>query len=207
MVDVAVAADADFIGLVFFPPSPRHVSLQDAGDLALRARSRGRSQIVALTVDANDDLLDAIDHAMNPDWFQLHGRETAERTSHIRMRFGKPVIKTIKLATRDDLASAMVYANLADMLLYDAKTEGAVLPGGNGRTFEWDLLRMRPRTGPTMLAGGLNAYNVTDAIHTTEADFVDISSGVERAPGIKDPVMVRNFIATVRRAGEQANRT
>lgn len=201
-IDVAVDAGADFVGLVFFPPSPRYVSLDAAAKLADRAR--GKSQIVALSVDADDAVLDAISAKVRPDWFQLHGQETPERVEAIRARYGKPVIKAIKVAQASDVARADGYVDVADMLLYDAKApRDAILPGGNGAVFDWALLRAAPRVPPMMLAGGLNAGNMAEAIRVAAPDMVDVSSGVESAPGVKDPQMIRQVIAAVRQAANR----
>jgi phosphoribosylanthranilate isomerase len=197
--DAAVRAGAEFVGLVFHPQSPRRVMPDQAAQLA--ARLRGRVRIVALLFDPKDEEVAAAFAAARPDFLQLHGRETPERVSDLRTRFGKPVIKAIGVADAADVASAAAYEMVADMLLFDAKAPGCALrPGGHGSAFDWQLLRGRTFSRPWLLAGGLSAENVTRAIHAAEPDGVDISSGVETAPGVKDPEMIRAFIASVRAA-------
>ena len=194
----ALDAGADFVGLVFFPKSPRNVSLDRAAILADMAR--GRARIVALTVDADDALLLAINASVRPDFIQAHGAETPERVAAITALIGKPVIKAIKVARADDVLGASVYSDVASLILYDAKapeTLGNKLPGGNGHAFDWTLLEGR-RPPAFMLAGGLNAQNVGRSIAITHAPMVDVSSGVERAPGVKDGGLIREFIAAAK---------
>jgi phosphoribosylanthranilate isomerase len=199
-VDAAIEAGADFIGLVFFPKSPRNVSLEQAAALAERAR--GRSRIVALVVDADDALLTAIAETVHPDFIQAHGSETPERVAEIERLTGRPVIKAIRVKDEADIAAAARFSNAASLILYDAKapeTLGSALPGGNGHAFDWGLLEGGHRPA-FMLAGGLNPENVEAAIRVTGAPMVDVSSGVESAPGIKDLWLIRKFVEAAKRA-------
>ena len=196
-LDAALEAGADMVGFVFFDPSPRNLSIERAR--ALGARVRGRAKKVALTVEADDAKLDAIIAALSPDILQLHGRETRERVREIRARFGIPVMKAIGVAASGDLAKAAAYADVADTILFDAKpAPEAVLPGGNGEVFDWSILKGFASGTAWMLSGGLEPANVAAALAGTGACGVDVSSGVERAPGVKDPDRIRAFIAAVR---------
>ena len=198
-LDAALSAGADMVGLVFFEKSPRNVSLEAAQ--ALAARARGRAKIVALTVDADDAALAAIIDAVAPDFLQLHGSETPDRVASIRARFGRSVIKALPVAVAGDLAAVPAYARIADMLLFDAKPPpGAALPGGNGLAFDHTLLVGLDPGIPLMLSGGLVAENVATAIQLVRPAAVDVSSGVERAPGEKDADKIRAFIAAARAA-------
>ncbi len=189
----ALSARADLVGLVFFPPSPRNVTIAEAVPLADFAR--GFAAIVALTVDADDAQIEAIMRQVNPDMLQLHGAETPERVRDLRARWGKPVMKAIKVETRDDAGRALAYKGIADLILFDAKApKGAVLPGGNGLAFDWRVLDDVRRQVPFMLAGGLTPANVDTAIQATGATVVDVSSGVESAPGVKSADLIRQFI-------------
>lgn len=195
----ALDAGADDIGLVLFPPSPRNVSLDEAKALADAAR--GRARIVVLTVDADDALLAAIATEIRPDVLQLHGNETAESVRNIRRRFAIPVMKAIKVATAGDAKLALDYADAADLILFDARPpKGADRPGGHGATFDWTALDDVKDRVAYMLSGGLTPANVGEAIRATGAEAVDVSSGVESAPGVKDPSLIRAFIAAVRAA-------
>jgi phosphoribosylanthranilate isomerase len=199
-VDAAVDAGADLIGLVFFPRSPRNVSLEQAA--ALAARARGKAKIVTLVVDADDALLTAIARDVQPDLIQAHGSETPERVADIARLTSLPVIKAIRVATDADIAAAADYSTVANLILYDAKapeTLGSSLPGGNGHAFDWGLLEGEKRPA-FMLAGGLTPENVADAIRQTGAPVVDVSSGVESAPGIKDIGLIRKFIEAAKAA-------
>jgi phosphoribosylanthranilate isomerase len=196
-VDVALESGADLVGFVFFPPSPRNLGLSEAR--ALGARVNDRAGKVALTVDANDETLREIIAALKPDMLQLHGKEQPERVAVVRSRFGLPVMKALPIATRADLSPIREYANVADRLLFDARPpQEATRPGGLGRTFDWTLLKGVNPGIPFMLSGGLNAGNVAQAVQITKASGVDVSSGVERAPGDKDPDKVRAFIKAAR---------
>jgi phosphoribosylanthranilate isomerase len=198
-MDAALAAGADLVGLVFFPPSPRAVTMDLAAKLA--ARARGRALIVALTVDADDRwLADIVDHA-KPDLVQLHGKETRERVTAIRTRFGRPVMKAIPVAEAGDLRFVPDYEAVADRILFDARSpQDATRPGGHGRAFDWTLLTRLARQKPMMLSGGLTPENVAEAIRIVRPDAVDVSSGVERAPGEKDAEKIRNFVKNARNA-------
>jgi len=202
-LDSALAAGADMLGFVFFQKSPRNVSLTTARALAERAR--GRAAIVALTVDADDATLDAIIGSVNPDVLQLHGRETQARVAAIRLRYGRAVMKAVGVAARADLAAAAPFESVADYLLIDAKPpRDAPLPGGNGLPFDWRLAAdFRPAT-PWLLSGGLDPQNVGEAVARTGARGVDVSSGVESAPGVKDEAKIAAFVAAARGAFAQA---
>ena len=195
-MQAALDAGADMIGLVFFPRSPRNVSLEQAVPLA--AQARGRAKIVVLTVDADDALLKSIVKAVKPDYIQAHGSETPERVAEITTKFGVPVIKAIKVKEASDVASAKAYKEVAALILFDAKAPEDLLPGGNGLSFDWNLLK--GKDGQFMLSGGLNPDNVAAAIKLTRAPIVDVSSGVETTPGKKDISLIRKFIAAAKAA-------
>jgi phosphoribosylanthranilate isomerase len=192
----ALDAGAGNVGLVFFPPSPRNVNIEDARTLT--AMARGRAKVVALTVDPDDALIDAIAEALQPDIIQLHGSETPERATEIKQRSGSAVLKAVKVATAQDAEAAFAYAAPAgpcDMVLFDAKApKDAALPGGNGLTFDWRALEAVNGQINYMLSGGLSPDNVASAIQLTGAHAVDVSSGVESAPGIKDAALIRAFL-------------
>ncbi|WP_108854662.1 phosphoribosylanthranilate isomerase [Albidovulum aquaemixtae] len=195
----AVAAGAAYLGFVFFPKSPRHLDVPIAAPLALSVPP-GVAK-VALTVDATDDELDSITAAMPIDMLQLHGRESPARVAEIRARYGLPVMKAVGVAGPEDLAALDSYGRVADQLLVDAKPpKDAVLPGGNGLAFDWRLVERKYWPCPWMLAGGLTPFNVAEAIRLTGARQVDVSSGVETAPGRKDSNLIRAFIAAARGA-------
>ncbi len=202
-LEAALQAGADVVGFVFFARSPRHLSFETAR--ALGAQARGRARIAALSVDADDDALARIVEALAPDILQLHGRETPARVSEIGRRFACTTMKAIGVAEPDDLAAAERYDGAADFLLIDAKPpKGAVLPGGNGLPFDWRLASgFSPRT-PWLLSGGLDPGNVAEAIALTGARGVDVSSGVESAPGIKDTDRIAAFVAAARAAFARA---
>jgi phosphoribosylanthranilate isomerase len=202
-LDVALEAGADLVGFVFFPPSPRHLSYDAAR--ALGARVAGRAGKVALTVDAVDAVLAAIVEALKPDMLQLHGKEPPARVAALKQRFGLPVVKAIAVAARADLAAVAAYAPVADWLLFDARApREATRPGGLGKPFDWRLLEKLDPGIPFMLSGGLDAGNVAEALRVTRAGGVDVSSGVERAPGVKDPDKIRAFIRAARLAAADA---
>jgi phosphoribosylanthranilate isomerase len=202
-LDVALEAGADLVGFVFFAPSPRHVGTEAAR--ALGARVRGRAQKVALSVDAGDDELAASIEALKPDLLQLHGKETPERVVMVRARFGLPVMKALPIAERADLTAIRRYDAVADRLIFDARAElEATRPGGLGKRFDWRLLENVETRVPFMLSGGLDALNVVEALRITAAPAVDVSSGVERAPGEKDPDKIRAFIAAARAGATKA---
>jgi phosphoribosylanthranilate isomerase len=198
-LDVALDAGADMVGFVFFPASPRHIDLTVARQLG--ARVKGRAQKVALSVDADDATLDNCIETLRPDWLQLHGRETIARIRDVKARFGLPVIKAIAVETAADLAAVAGYADVADRLLFDARApKDATRPGGLGRAFDWQLLAAVDCAIPYLLSGGLTADNVAEAVRITDASGVDVSSGVESAPGVKDPDKIRAFIHAARQA-------
>ena len=199
-LEAALAAGADMLGFVFFPPSPRHLSLETAR--ALAARVAGRARKVALTVDAEDAALDAIMAALDPDLTQLHGSESPARVAAIGARFARPTIKAIGISTADDLDAVRAYAGVADRVLLDARPpRDATRPGGNARAFDWSLLAGARLPDGWILSGGLDPDNVRRAIETTGAPAVDVSSGVETAPGVKSPELIRRFVAAARAAG------
>ncbi len=196
-LDCALDAGADFVGFVFFPKSPRNVLVKQAATLA--ARVEGRAKRVALVVDADDRLLGDIADTVKPDLFQLHGAETPERLTRIKALTGIPAYKALRVRTTADVAKANDFA-ASPFILYDAMPpQDAVLPGGNGLTIDWTILKDAAR--PFMLAGGLTPDNVAEAIRVTEAAMVDVSSGVESAPGIKDQARIRKFIEAVKSSG------
>ena len=200
-LDVALESGADMVGFVFFPPSPRHLGLGTARDLG--GQAKGRASKVALTVDADDATLANIVEALEPDILQLHGRETAARLRDIKQKFGLQVMKAIAVETPADLASLPGYAAVADSILFDARApREATRPGGLGAVFDWHVLENLDLKLPFLVSGGLNAENVAQAIRLTRAGGVDVSSGVERAPGVKDPEMIRAFIRAARATEE-----
>jgi len=200
-LDAALMAGADMVGFVFFPPSPRHIGLDVARDLGRQAK--GGAIKVALSVDADDALLDNSIDALQPQILQLHGRESVARIRDIKQKFGLPVMKAIAVETAADLAAVPGYAAICDRILFDAKPpKDATRPGGLGASFDWELLAGLDLKIPFMVSGGLNAENVAEALRVTRAGGVDISSGVERAPGIKDPEMIRAFIRAARASEE-----
>jgi len=196
VADVAAvaAAGAAYAGFVFFPKSPRHLTFAQARDLALAAPV-GLAK-VALTVDATDAALDEMIEAVPLDMLQLHGHETPDRVAEIRARYGLPVMKAVGVADEGDLAAIFDYSTVADQLLIDAKPpKHADLPGGNGLSFDWRLVAQRRWLRPWMLAGGLTPENVAEAVRLTNARQVDVSSGVESAPGVKDAARIAAFVA------------
>jgi phosphoribosylanthranilate isomerase len=200
-LDVALDAGADMVGFVFFPPSPRHLTLDVARELGQAVERRAVK--VALTVDADDATLTAVVEALQPDLLQLHGRETPARLREIRQKFALPVMKALPVATSADLAILPDYRDVADRILFDARApKEATRPGGLGAVFDWHLLENLELQIPFMVSGGLHAGNVAEAVRVTRAGGVDVSSGVERAPGIKDPEMIRAFIRTARATQE-----
>ena len=200
-LDVALEAGADMVGFVFFPPSPRHLSLETARELGRHAKRRASK--VALTVDADDAVLANIVETLQPDLLQLHGRETVARLRDIKQKFGLPVMKAIAVETAADLASLPGYTAVADRILFDARPpKDATRPGGLGAVFDWHVLENLALTRPFMVSGGLHAGNVAEAVRVTRAGGVDVSSGVERTPGVKDPEMIRAFIRAARATEE-----
>jgi len=196
-VQAAAAAGARYVGFVFFKKSPRDISVEDASRLAVLVPP-GVAK-VALTVNADDAALDAIVGAMPMDMLQLHGSESPERVAQVRARYRLPVMKAVGVGDESDLPALDEYEDVADQILVDAKPpKNAALPGGNGLSFDWRLIAGRSWAKPWMLAGGLTAANVSAAIQLTGARQVDVSSGVETAPGIKDEQMIADFIAAAR---------
>ena len=192
-VDAAASAGAAFGGLVFHPNSPRNVELEQARSLA--DQMRGRLKSVALIVDKDDAGIEALVGLVRPDFLQLHGSESARRAAYIRGKFRLPVIKAIPVATQADLFAASEYEDAADMLMFDARPpKGAQRPGGHGAAFDWKILSGRNFTKPWFLAGGLTQDNIAHAVELSGARLVDVSSGVECAPGVKDPQRIRDFI-------------
>ncbi|WP_136439550.1 phosphoribosylanthranilate isomerase [Pacificoceanicola onchidii] len=192
-VAAVAAAGAAYAGFVFFPKSPRNVSPETARDLALSA-PEGLAK-VALVVNADNALLDTICDAVPLDMLQLHGKETPERVAEVKARYGLPVMKAVGIADEADLPQLGVYAQVADQLLVDAKPpKNADLPGGNGLAFDWRLVAGKRWAKPWMLAGGLTPQTVANAVSLTGTSQVDVSSGVESAPGVKDPALIRAFV-------------
>jgi phosphoribosylanthranilate isomerase len=200
-LDAALQAGADMVGFVFFPPSPRHISLETARELGRQVK--GRATKVALTVDADDATLSNIVETLRPDILQLHGKESVARLRDIKQAFGVPLMKVLAVETAADLAPLAGYSAVADRILFDARApKGATRPGGLGTAFDWHVLENLDLKLPFMVSGGLTADNVAEAIRVTRAGGVDVSSGVERAPGIKDPEMIRAFIRAARATEE-----
>lgn len=198
-VQAAVEAGADLIGFVFFPKSPRNIPPDRAAQLAAPARAQG-VKVVAVTVDASDALIDAIASTLKPDLIQLHGHESPERAEQVRARSGAGVVKALSVSEASDLDQAAAFEGVVDYLMFDAKAPaGATLPGGNGAAFGWRMLAGRNFSKPWFLAGGLNPGNVAEALRITDAPMVDVSSGVEAAPGVKDPALIKAFLEAVRR--------
>jgi phosphoribosylanthranilate isomerase len=199
MLDAALDAGADLVGFVFFPPSPRHVGFEAARTLGERVRNRARK--VAVSVDADDELLKSCIAALRPDLLQLHGSEPPERVALIRSRFGLPVMKALPVSERADLASVHRYAQVADLIMFDARApREASRPGGLGKAFDWRLMEELALRVPFMLSGGLDAGNVGEALRIARPDGLDVSSGVEHAPGEKDADLIRAFIRVARAA-------
>ena len=200
ILEAAAAAGADYIGLVFFAKSPRNLSLDEAGTLASAARRRIGT--VAVLVDPDDALIDQVAGIARPDLLQLHGCETPERVAAIKARASLPVMKAISVAGPADVAAASAYAGIADEIVFDAKAApDATLPGGNGMPFDWRALAAaRP---PFAVSGGLTPSNVGEAIRLTDPAMVDVSSGVETAPGVKGEKLIERFIRAARSAAQQ----
>ena len=195
----AAEAGAAYVGFIFYPPSPRYVTPETAADLA---RHAGSASKVAVTVDLCDDELAAIVATAPIDLIQLHGSETPERVGEVRQRFGLPVMKSVAVAGADDLDRADAYSGVADRLLFDAKPpkeKPDALPGGNALSFDWQLLAGRDWPLPWMLSGGLTADNLAAAVEISRAPAVDVSSGVEDAPGRKNPDKIRALLAAAAR--------
>ncbi|NRP69180.1 N-(5'-phosphoribosyl)anthranilate isomerase [Ensifer psoraleae] len=201
----AVALGASHTGFIFFPKSPRNIEPDDAGRIA--ERIRGRAKTVAVTVDADNDELDEIVSALKPDILQLHGSESPDRVLSIKAVYGLPVMKVLSIREASDLDRIEPYLGIADRFLFDAKPPaGSDLPGGNGVSFDWRLLDALDGGVDYMLSGGLNANNIGEALALTGARAVDISSGVESAPGVKDLKLMEAFFDAVRRADGERTR-
>lgn len=197
----ALAGGASHIGFIFFEKSPRNVTPQEAR--RLRKAVHGGAMAVAVTVGADDAALERIITAMSPDMLQLHGRESPERVAEIKARFGLPVMKVLAIREAADLGAAAAYTGIADRLLFDAKAPaGAKLPGGNGIAFDWSLLSGLESGNGYMLSGGINARNVAEALRLASPGGLDVSSGVESAPGVKDASLIEAFFDAVRAAQE-----
>jgi phosphoribosylanthranilate isomerase len=201
-LEAALDGGADYVGLVFFSKSPRNVSLTEGAALADTAR--GKTKTVALVVDESDALLAAIAAEVRPDLVQMHGSETPERVAEIKARHGMPIMKAIKVETADDAREALAFKGVADLILFDAKAPkgmAGALPGGNAITFDWRALEgVKSDIGHWMLAGGLTPENVAEAVRLTQAPAVDVSSGVETAPGLKSPELIRRFLRAAKTA-------
>lgn len=198
----AIDAGATYVGFVFFAKSPRNLTVEDAADLAVEVPA-GVAK-VALVVDPDDALLDRIAAEVAIDMWQLHGHETPERVAEIKERYGLPVMKAVGVAESEDLAQLDIYGQVADQILVDAKPpKTSALPGGNGLSFDWRLIAGRRWPVPWMLAGGLTPDNVAEAVRMTGAQQVDVSSGVETAPGVKDIQMINSFLAATQAADAQ----
>ena len=199
----ALAGGASHVGFIFFAKSPRNVSPADAG--RLRKAAIGRAEAVAVTVDADDPTLDAIVAEMRPDMLQLHGHETTERVAELKARYGLPVMKAFSVREAGDLAATKPYRGIADRFLFDARPpKGAELPGGNGVPFDWRVLAALDPDVDYMLSGGLNAGNIGEALRLVSPAGIDISSGVESAPGVKDVALIEAFFRAVRTAGTKS---
>ncbi len=197
-VACAVESGASFVGFVFYPPSPRAVTIDNAATLAAEVPQPVKR--VGLFVDADDGLLESVLEVVPLDMLQLHGGETPERVADIRNRFGCPVMKAVKVESAEDVEASGAFEEAADWLLFDAKapkTMAGALPGGNALSFDWQLLAGRTWRRPWMLAGGLHAGNVGEAVAATGAVAVDVSSGIEDKPGRKDPARIKAFLAEV----------
>ncbi|HYE45824.1 MAG TPA: phosphoribosylanthranilate isomerase [Caulobacter sp.] len=201
-VEAAVTAGAAYLGFMFFDRSPRNLTPDEAGRLAALARREGPRcppALVAVTVDADDALLDQISAGFRPDFIQLHGRETPARAQAIRGRTGAGIIRVFSVSDADDIAEAQKWDGVADHLMFDAKApKDSDRPGGTGARFDWTLLAGRRYQRPHFLAGGLDPWNVREALALSNAPMADVSSGVERGPGIKDSALITAFLDAVR---------
>ncbi|KUO64576.1 MAG: hypothetical protein APF80_01945 [Alphaproteobacteria bacterium BRH_c36] len=203
----AIAAGANFVGLVHFAKSPRHLTLETAADFVAKAAALGSAKTVVLLVDPGDELVAAVANVVAPDIIQLHGHETPERVAAIREIANRTIWKAVPVATAGEVAAAEAYLQpgIADLILFDAKPPaGASRPGGNALSFDWTILEGVAQRHPFALAGGLTPANVAAAVVLTKAAIVDVSSGVEAAPGRKEPVLVERFIAAARQVGQSA---
>jgi phosphoribosylanthranilate isomerase len=197
-VSAALAGGAGWLGFVFFVRSPRHVTAETAAQLTLPVR--GAARTVAVMVDPSDAELDALTAAWRPDLIQLHGAESPNRAAQIKARTGAAIIKALPVSSAHDIDASAAYAGVADHLMFDARPPSdSELPGGVGARFDWGLLSSRRFERPWFLAGGLDPWNVSDAVRQSEAPAVDVSSGVERGPGVKDPALISAFLQAVAR--------
>ncbi len=198
-MSAALAGEASHVGFIFFAKSPRYIAPADAA--RLRALARGKALAVAVTVDAGDAMLDEIVAATQPDMLQLHGKESPERVAAIKARYNLPVMKALSVSAPADLAPIDTYRGIADKFLLDAKPPaGSELPGGNGVSFDWTILETLDPNVDYMLSGGLNAGNVHEALRLANPPGIDVSSGVESAPGVKDVALIEQFFRAVRAA-------
>jgi len=198
-MNAALIGGASHVGFIFFPKSPRYVAPAEAA--GLRSLARGKALAVAVTVDAGDAVLDDIVAAMRPDILQLHGKESPERVAAVKTRYHLPVMKALSVSEPADLARIDTYRGVADKFLLDAKPPaGSELPGGNGVSFDWKILETLDREVDYMLSGGLNAGNVAEALRIANPPGLDVSSGVESAPGIKDVALIEQFFMAVEAA-------
>ncbi|MBI5942219.1 MAG: phosphoribosylanthranilate isomerase [Caulobacterales bacterium] len=198
-VQAALDGGAAFLGFNVFPPSPRFIAPEAAARLA--PPIRGKATIVAVTVDPDDDLIDRLMATLKPDLIQLHGKETPSRAREIAARAGAGVIKVLPVAEAPDIDAARAFESVVEHLMFDTKPPpDAAMPGGHGKAFDWTLLSGRRFARPYLLAGGLDPWNVGEALRQSGAPFADVSSGVERGPGIKDPGLISAFLEAVRRA-------
>ena len=195
-LDAAIAGGARYVGFVVYPKSPRHLSRDKLA--ALAARARGQVETVVVTVDADDELLTAVAAYAQPDWIQLHGREGPGQVAQARQFAREGIIKAVGIAQGEDLAAVAAFEPVADMLLFDAKPPAGGLPGGNALAFDWAILAGRRFGRPWLLSGGLTPENVAQAITASGAALVDVSSGVEASPGLKDPLRIAQFLAAAR---------
>lgn len=190
----ALDAGADFIGLMFYAPSPRNISIEQAAELT----SHRSANYVAVTVDADNSLLESIKTNISPAYFQLHGDESVERVAEVKSLTGAKVIKAISIADASDVERVLQYKDVADILLLDTKIKGADIKGGSGVSFDWSLLEDADLSADWMLSGGLNIENIQDALKQTSAPMIDVSSGVEGEKGVKDPALITAFIEAVK---------
>lgn len=199
-LNAALAGGASHVGFIFFLKSPRNIEPSEAG--RLREAARGKAKAVAVTVDADDAFLGRIVSAMRPDMLQLHGSETPERVATVKARYGLPVVKAFSIRDAADLTAIEAYRGIADRFLFDARPpNGSELPGGNGVSFDWSLLSAVLPGTDYFLSGGLNAQNIGEALRVAGPPAIDISSGVESAPGVKDPALITAFFRAVEDAG------
>ena len=200
-INAAIDNGAQYIGFIFFSKSPRNLSIEEAKQL--RQYIKKPVKLVAVTVDADDDLISNIVAHVKPDILQLHGHESPERVKELATTYGLPVIKAFSIREQSDFDQVSAYRGIADMFLFDAKApKGSQLPGGNGVSFDWSLLKSLDEDSQTVLSGGLNAQNVEEAIRIAAPDILDVSSGVESAPGVKDTKLIEGFFDSVKKAVE-----